>query len=86
MFLKLLGPVVNHRVCAKVAHEGNIVRRRGCDRLHTRATRQLNRMRPDVSRRPVNDHCLTWFELGVIEQRLPCGHGNDRNGGSFNVG
>ena len=26
LFLKALGPVVNHRVCAEVAHKGDIVR------------------------------------------------------------
>jgi hypothetical protein len=33
----------------------------------------------------VNDHRLTCFELGVIEQRLPCRHGNDRDRGSFSM-
>ena len=85
-FLKALGPVVNHRVCAEVAHEGDIIRGHGRDRLHTGATGQLNRIRSDVSCRPVNNYRLTCFELGLIKQRLPCGHGNDRNRGSFNVG
>ena len=85
-FLKALGPVVNHRVCAEVAHEGDIIRGCGRDRLHTRATGQLNRIRSNVSCRPVNNYRLTCFELGLIEQRLPCGHGNDRNRGGFNVG
>jgi hypothetical protein len=85
-FLKALGPVVNHRVCAEVAHEGDIIRGCGCDRLHARAAGQLNRIRSNVSCRAVNDYRLTCFELGLIEQRLPCRHGNDRNRGSFNVG
>ena len=85
-FLKALGPVVNHRVCAEVAHEGISSVAHGRDRLQTGATGQLNCIGPDISRRPVNDHRLTCFELGVIKQRLPCGDGNDRNGGGFNVG
>jgi len=84
-FLKALRPVINDRVRTEVAHEGNIVRAHAYDRFHTPVTGQLNRVRPDISRRPVNDHRLTCLELGVIEQRLPGRHGNDRNGGGFNV-
>ena len=43
-FLKALGPVVNHSVCAEVASQGKIVNRYGCDRLHTCTTGQLNRV------------------------------------------
>ncbi len=83
---KALGPVINDGVCAEVAHGGNIVRRYGCDGLQARVTAQLNGMRSDIARCSVNDHRLTCFELGLVEQRLPCGDGNDRNGGGFNVG
>ena len=34
----------------------------------------------------MNEHRLAGFELGLIEQSLPCRHGNDRNGGRFDVG
>ena len=52
LFLKALGPVVNHRVCAEVAHEGDIICRYGRDRLHTRATGQLNRISPTFPAAP----------------------------------
>jgi hypothetical protein len=86
LFLKALGPEVDYRVCAAAAHKGDVVGGCGPDGSETRATGQLNRIRSDVSCRPVNDHCLASFELGLIKQRLPCRHGNDRNRGSFNVG
>lgn len=47
---------------------------------------QLNRVGSNVAGRSVNDHRLTRFELSVIKQGLPCGDGNDRDGGGFNVG
>ena len=40
LFLKALGPVVNHRVCAEVAHKGDVIGRCGRDGSHTRATGQ----------------------------------------------
>jgi antitoxin component of MazEF toxin-antitoxin module len=85
LFLKALGLEVNHSVCVEVAHKGDIIRGCGRDGSHTRATGQLNRISSNVSCRPVNDHRLACFELGLIKQRLPCRHGNDRNRGSFNV-
>src|SRR5262245_11820653 len=86
LVLKTLAAEVNHRVCAEVAHKGDIIRACGRDGPHTRTTGQLNRISSNISCRSVNDHRLAFFELGLIKQCLPCRHGNDRNRGSFNVG
>ena len=86
LFLKPLGPEVNHRICAEAAYKEQIVR--GCrrDGSHPGATGQLNSIRSNISCRPVNYYRLARFQLGLIKQRLPCRHGDDRSGGSFNVG
>jgi hypothetical protein len=86
LFLKALGSVVHNGLCAEVAHGGKVVPRGRRNRFQARVTGELNRIRPDVSRRSMNDHCLASLEVGVIEQGLPSRHGNDRNGGSFDVG
>src|SRR4051794_37976971 len=62
-FLEALGPVVDHCVCAEVAHERDVLRACGRDGSHTRATGQLNRISANVSCRPVNDRRLACFEL-----------------------
>ena len=86
LFFKALGPVVDHGVCAEVAHGGNIARGYRCDGLQSRVTGQLNGIGSNIAGGSVNNHRLTSVELGVIKQCLPCRDGNDGNGGSFNVG
>src|SRR4051794_31311616 len=79
LLLEALCPVVNRGVCAEVAHKGDIIRSCGRDGSQTRATGQLNRVSSNISGRPVNEHRLPCFKLGLIKQRLPCRHSNDRN-------
>lgn len=58
---KPLGPVVDHGVCAEVAHPGDIIGACGRDGSQPRATCQLNRISANVSCRPVNEHRLACF-------------------------
>src|SRR5579883_3267669 len=86
LLLKPLSAIVDHGMCAEVAHQWNIMSRGSRDGLETPAPGQLNRIGPDVPCCSVDDHLLAFLELGPVKQSLPCGDGNDRNRGGFNVG
>lgn len=86
LLLKALVSIVDHGICAEIAHQWNVISRGSCDGLETRASGQLNRIGPDVPCRSVENHLLAFPELSLIKQSLPCGDGNDRNRSGFNVG
>src|SRR5262245_30212130 len=76
-FLEALCPKVDDRVRSESAQEWNIRRECSRDRSHTRAASQLHRICAHVAGRPVNERCLAYLELRLIEQCLPGRDGND---------
>ncbi len=85
-FLKALGLSSRSPCLRRGCAAGISSVRRGRDGSYARAGGPAEPRTLHVSCRPHElDHRLTCFELGLIKQRLLCRHGNDRNGGGFNV-
>ena len=79
-------PEVDHRVRPELAHKGEIIGPCGRDGAHAGVAGQLNRIGADVSRRAMDDHGLSGLDPSVIEQGLPCRHGNHGNRCRFDRG
>jgi hypothetical protein len=75
LLLKALASIVDHEICAEVAHQWNIISRGSCDDLETRTSGQVSRIGADVPCRSVDNHILSFLELSLIKQSLPCGDG-----------
>jgi len=78
-----LGPKVEKTFGAETEDIIAIAGRARSDHACAGVVCELHAIRTDVPAGPVNEYRLTWFDLCVLEEHLPCGHADYRHRGSF---
>jgi hypothetical protein len=85
LIFEALRVIVHHLVCTDGSHVIDVFGPRRRDGAKASATSELNRVGSDVPCRSVDDHRLTGFEAGLVEQTLPGRDRDDGNGSRFDI-
>src|SRR5690349_11329175 len=75
--VEALRGVVHHLIGAELARKSSMARRGSPDGMHPRPVRQLDGKTPNAAGGAMNQDPLPGGQLGMLEERLPCGEARD---------